>query len=270
MHTTNHSKMTLFAIMQHKYLILSVLFCLMLPFLGNAQKANHSFTHWSGIEFGFPMLNGGNGKNLQENHDLTTDDRKSFSLGFNILEKKWGNASSGTGFYTGLSFGMDTYDWKKNIELKNNADLANNQLQIIENTEENFKFNQLNVFSLSVPLMLEINFSKNQKKHFHLASGFLANWNLSEDQYFQYSNDKGRFQNYRRQNVGVNRFTIDHNLRFGFGKYTFFITQGITPFFKETAIKKIYSASFGFSVIPFDVKSEDQKKKYNIKDRWKI
>lgn len=271
MHTTiNHSKKTLFANMKSKNLIFSVFFCLTFPVLGISQKANHSFTHWSGIEIGFPTLNSGNWKSLDENHDLTTQDRNSISFGFNLLEKKWGNSNSGTGFFTGLSFSIKSYDWEKNIELKNNGDLAVNQLQIIENTEENFKLNQLNVISLSVPLILELNFSKNQKSHFHLASGFLANWNLSEDQYFQYNNEKGRFQNYRKQNVGVNRFSLDHTFRLGVGKYTFFVTQGITPFFQEKVMKNIYSASFGVSLIPFDVKSEDQKKKYNIKDRWKI
>ncbi len=244
--------------------------CFTFPLISNAQKANHSFTHWSGIEIGFPTLNSGNWKSLGENHDLSTQDRNSISFGFNLLEKKWGNSSSGTGFFSGLSFSIKSYDWEKNIELKNNGDLAVNQLQIIENAEENFKLNQLNVLSLSVPLMLEINFSKNQRSHFHMASGFLANWNLSEDQYFQYSNEKGRFQNYRKQNVGVNKFSLDHTFRLGFGKYTFFFTQGITPFFQEKVMKNIYSASFGISLVPFDVKSEDQKKKYNIKERWKI
>lgn len=251
------------------YFFLTIL-SLCIPVIGISQKANHSFTHWSGIEIGFPTLNSGNWKSLDENHDLKTQDRNSIYFGFNVFEKKWGNSSSGTGFFTGLSLGIKSYDWKKNIELKNNSELTTNQLQFVVNTKENFKWNQLNVITLSVPLILEMNFSNNQKNHFHLASGFLANWTISEDQYFQYSNDNGRFQNYRKQNVGVNRFSLDHTLRLGFGKYTFFITQGITPFFKESAIKNIYSASFGVSLIPFDVKSEEQKKKYNIKERWKI
>jgi hypothetical protein len=241
-----------------------------LPFLGWSQKVNHSFTHWSGVELGFPTLTHRGGEMLSDEHALKTDDNKSISIRFNFFEKKWTNTASGTGFLTGLSFGMDSYDWKSNIALKNNGDLSENQLQFIENTEENYKFNQLNVVKASVPLLLEINLSANQRKHFHISSGVIAHVHLSHDQYFLYNNEDGRFQNYRKQDVGVQRFSVDHTVRLGFGKYTFFLTQGITPLFKESSIKNIYAASFGFSIIPFDSKSEETKKKYNIKERWKI
>ena len=251
------------------YFFLAVL-CFSFPFAGKSQKANHSFTHWSGLEIASPYLNNGNSSELKGDHDLKTDENKSIGIRFNLLEKKWGNTASGTGFLTGLSLGMDSYDWKKNIELKTNGDLSMNQLQIIENSTENFKSNQLNVFKLSIPLLLEINFSKNQKKHLHLSTGVLANWHISQDQYFQYTNEKGRIQNYRKDDVGVKRFSLEHTVRFGFGKFTFFMTQGITPFFEETSVQNIYNASIGFSLIPFDSKSGDEKKKYNIKDHWKI
>ncbi len=252
-----------------KYIILGLIISSM-PLISWSQKANHSFTHWAGMELGFPTITHQGGQMLSSDHNLKTDEKKSISIQFNFIEKKWTNTASGTGFLTGFSLGMDSYDWKSNIALKNNGDLAENQLQFVENTEENYKNNQLNIIKASVPLLLEINLSTNQKNHFHISSGFIANWNFSHDQYFMYNNEDGRFQNYRKQDVGVQRFSVDHTVRFGFGKYTFFLTQGITPLFKASSIKNIYAASFGFSLIPFDSKSEDNDKKYNIKERWRI
>ncbi|MEN9333600.1 MAG: hypothetical protein RLY35_780 [Bacteroidota bacterium] len=255
--------------MTTKSIFLGLIICLF-PFLGSSQKVNRSFTHWSGVELGFPTLTHKGGAMLSAEHSLKTDEKKSISFQLNFVEKKWSNTASGTGFLSGLSFGMDSYDWKSNIALKNNGDLSENQLQFVENTEEKYKYNQLNIIKVSVPLLLEINLSTNQKNHFHIASGFVAHWNISHDQYFLYNNEDGRFQNYRKQDVGVQRFSVDHTVRLGFGKYTFFLTQGITPLFKEASIKNIYAASFGLSIIPFDLKSEEQDKKYNIKERWRI
>lgn len=93
---------------------------LLLLMVNNAwsQKPNHSFTHWSGIELGFPYLNQGSNQALPDDHNLAVDNNNSISFRFNFVEKKWSNTETGTGFLSGLSFGIDSYDWKKTSLLR--------------------------------------------------------------------------------------------------------------------------------------------------------
>jgi hypothetical protein len=121
----------------------------------------------------------------------------------------------------------------------------------IDPQERQFSKNKLRTTTLQVPVMLEFNTKKENKRNFHIAIGALGGWVSSVITKQKWETERGKFTERRKSDFNVKPYTLDLAVRFGYRRTALFFTYALTPLFKANEGLPVYPISFGVQLLQF-------------------
>jgi hypothetical protein len=206
-------------------------------------------SYWDGIDFGMNVLLNKDGKTNFEGDDewLQLDYARSFSWRFNILEGKVRLIDDYVGLTSGLGISYNSYGLKNNVTVVNVEDST----FAVPDTLINFSKNKIRASYLHVPLLLELNTSKDCDKNFHLALGVIGGFRMGTIAKQKFEANDNDVRSRVKNDFNMTNFTLDATVRVGYRNLTFFATYGLTPLFEENKGPEAYNVSLGVALVPF-------------------
>lgn len=215
------------------------------------DKGSHGsgddLTYWSGFEVGVNVPVNGKFENSFNSTHLQIDPAQSFTYNFNIFEKRIRIVKDYFGVVTGLGFTNSRYGFKDNrVRLASNADST---YGFVDTTLFNgFSKNQLRVNTFNVPLLFQINTSKNEDKNFHIAFGAIGGVRIGSNVKYKYDLiDGGQARDKVRARYNLNPFQLLATVRLGFNDFGVFANYDVLTLYEHNKSETAYPLSFGLS-----------------------
>lgn len=170
---------------------------------------------WSGIDIGVTgYLNNDNNTSLPTGYEfLELNYAKSLQVGFNLFEQDIPIIKNLIEIETGLGFEINNYKFANKSRLNNDPV----QLSGFSDNTNTFSKTKLRTTYLTLPVLLEINTSKDPDKAFHFAGGLLLGYNIGNKVKLVYnlSNKKEKYRD--DNNFFVEPFRYGLTARVGYG-----------------------------------------------------
>lgn len=200
---------------------------------------------FTGIDFGLLSL---------QNETYHIKQKQSFSFRLNLVEYKKQLIENRFGVFSGIALGYQQIGFQDNFKFINTGIEAH----IYSDTIDYLK-NQLRSFSVSVPIMLEINSSNTFAKNTHLAFGVQAGYRYANSTYHKHKANEATIIRKNSENIYINPYHLEACLRVGFQNLTFFASQSLTPLFKTNKFQtELYPIVVGLSILPTNTKPSKQ------------
>ncbi|MGZ6416827.1 MAG: outer membrane beta-barrel protein, partial [Bacteroidia bacterium] len=204
------------------------------------------FKHWSGLEIG---VNGytdyKNSLDLPATSNfLELNYAKSLQFGLNLFEKDFHIYKNYINIVTGLGFDFNHYALLNNVTL--NGDTT--YLSAKTDTSRSYKKNTLNVSYLKVPLLVEINTSKNPNKNFHIAAGVEFAYRIHSVTKQKYDADDKHYKIKQRDDFNLEPFRYSAVARIGYDKVTVFADYALNRLFKKDEGPQVYPFTLGVTI----------------------
>ncbi|MEX1002197.1 MAG: outer membrane beta-barrel protein [Crocinitomicaceae bacterium] len=210
-------------------------------------REESDLTYWSGFEVGVNILmNNQFEPNFSESH-LQIDPANSFVYNFNILEKRLRFGTDHIGLVTGLGFTNSRFGFKNSsLRLVSNNDTT---MGVVDSSlVSGFSKNQLRVNYLNIPLLIQINTSKNPDKNFHLAFGAIGGVRIGTNVKYKYEAGNGGDSKERiKGRYNVNPFHVSLTARMGYKNFGVFANYNMLPLFENQASRVAKPLTFGAS-----------------------
>ncbi|MDQ3046521.1 MAG: DUF2807 domain-containing protein [Bacteroidota bacterium] len=205
---------------------------------------NEEFKHWVGLELGVNGLLDYNNSLTAPADFLELNYAKSIQFGLNLLEKDFHIYKNYINIVTGFGFDFNHYAFENNITL--NGDTT--YLWASTDTAIDYKKNTLHVSYIKVPLMIEINTSKNSEKNLHIAGGVEAAYRIHavSKQKF-YEGDK-HIKIKQRDDFNLEPFRFSAIARIGYNNVTVFANYGLNRLFKKDKGPQVYPFTVGVTI----------------------
>ncbi|MFM2200989.1 MAG: hypothetical protein RL040_189 [Bacteroidota bacterium] len=222
------------------------------PAIDPDTDLKYELNHFAGVDFGYCMLLDSRGS---LNRDSTTDwlsinNGRSLTWRLNILEAKARIYQDYVGIYTGFAVSYCSYGFTNNISIDVNDRSEVVGLPIDPEVRQFYK-NKLRTTTLQIPVMIEFNTRKENKKNFHFAIGALGGLVSSVITKQKWETDDERFTERRKSKFRTTPYTLDLSFRIGYRKTALFFTYALTPLFKANEGFPVYPISFGVQLIQF-------------------
>ncbi len=218
----------------------------------NDNDCKLDLTHWGGIDVGVNLLINKSGGTTMDsaNSWLELDYSRSMSFRFNIFEEKIRIYKDYVGLIVGAGLTYNSYGIKNNVDITDRDSLFTYANTILD-TIRDYSKNKFRVSYINVPLMLEINTSKDNDHSFHIAAGVIGGWKMGSiiKQKWEDGDDKNTSR--RKADYNVNPFTLDASVRVGYKDFTLFATYGLTPLFKKNKGPEVYPVTVGIQIVPW-------------------
>lgn len=203
---------------------------------------NSDFKHWQGLELGVNgLMDYKNTLNVPDGATfLELDYAKSYQFGLNLLEKDFHIYKNYINLVTGLGFNFNHYALENNVTI--NADTS-----YIWATNDSIKYrkNKLNVSTIRVPLMLEINTSKNANKNFHIAAGMEFAYRIHSVTKQRFDLDDKHYRIKQRDDFNLEPFSYGLAARIGYNNVTVYANYSLSRLFKKNAGPQVYPVTVG-------------------------
>ena len=211
------------------------------------QSTKSDLSHWGGIDLGMNILMDANQNTSfsDENEWLNLDYGHSFSWNFNVYEQKIRLAKDYVGLVTGVGINFSKFGFRDSVQLGSTADTTFGAFT----SEQTFRTNKLRTTSITVPLLLEFNTSKNHRKSFHLAAGVTGSWMISSIYKQKYEEDGKIVKGKLREDFNLNRLNVDASARIGYGNFTLFANYALTPLFEDGNGPELYPLTVGLQLV---------------------
>jgi len=211
------------------------------------QSTKSDLSHWGGIDLGMNILMDANQNTRfsDENEWLNLDYGHSFSWNFNVYEQKIRLAKDYVGLVTGVGINFSKFGFRDSVQLGSTADTTFGAFT----SEQTFRTNKLRTTSITVPLLLEFNTSKNHRKSFHLAAGVTGSWMISSIYKQKYEEDGKIVKGKLREDFNLNRLNVDASARIGYGNFTLFANYALTPLFEDGNGPELYPLTVGLQLV---------------------
>jgi hypothetical protein len=214
--------------------------------------SKHTLTHWDGIDVGVNMLLTKNGSMTMDSASqwLDLDYSRSFSWRFNIFEEKIRFYKDYVGLIVGAGLTYNSYGLKNNVRIQTSDSSATYAVTVPDSIMDYSK-NKLRASYVNVPLMLEINTSRDNDKCFHIAAGVIGGWKMGSitKQKWENGGEKNEYRN--KADYNLSPFTLDASARIGYRNFTVFATYGLTPLFQKNKGPEVYPVTVGLQIVPF-------------------
>lgn len=204
-------------------------------------------TYWSGFEVGINLPVNGDFNNSFDSEHLDVDPSQSFVYNFNILEKRIKIINDYFGIVTGLGFTNSRYGFKNDkMRLNHNSDST---FGVIDSSLFNgFSKNQLRVNTINVPLLFQINTSRNEDKNFHIAFGAIGGVRIGSNVKYKYDLEGGgNTKNKEKGRYNLNAFQLQGTVRMGYNDFGLFANYDILSLYEKDKSEVAYPLSFGLS-----------------------
>jgi len=196
---------------------------------------------FTGIDFGLLSLQ-------NEKHPVKAS--QSFLIRLNLVEYKKQLMENRFGFFSGISLGYQQIGFQDNFSFINHDNQAIVQLDSID-----YLKNQLRSFSVSVPVMFEINSKNTFEKNMHFAFGVQAGYRYANSTYHKHKTNEATIIRKNSENIYVNPYQIEACVRVGFQNLTFFASRSLTPLFSPNKFQtEYYPIVVGLCLIPANTK----------------
>jgi len=208
------------------------------------SKYNNKYEHWRGIELGVNvLLDYKNTLNTPKNGTfLELDYAKSIQFGMNLFEKDFHLYENYINLVTGIGFDFNHYTFKNNITLNPDTSYLTATADVID-----YKKNKLNVSYLKVPLLLEINTSKDPEKNFHIAAGMEFAYRIHSVTKQKYDIGDKHYRNKTRDDYNLEPFRYGLLARIGYNNVTIFANYSLNRLFQKDKGPQVYPFTVGLS-----------------------
>ncbi len=205
---------------------------------------------WGGFEMGFNSYVDNNGSFTlspgKENFELRTE--KSVSVGLNILQDQIELGRSNIWLLTGLGITWNNYRFASNVVLENGPYTNAN----VDTTSGiGYQKSKLVAVYLTVPVMMEVFTSRNQKKAFHLGFGGMLGLRLGSHskQKIEIDNDVSKVKVF--DDFNLNPFRYGFRVAIGYRKFNIFADYYASTLFKKNEGPVLYPVNAGITFIGF-------------------
>lgn len=203
-------------------------------------------TYWSGFEVGINYPVNGAFENSFASEHLQYDPSQSFVYNFNFLEKRIPIIKDYFGIVTGLGFTNSRYGLADNrAEFYANGDTT---LALVDTTlAVGYNKNQLRINSFKIPVLFQINTSKDDNKNFHIAFGAIGGVRFASNAKYKYDSPDGSFKTKIKGRYNLNAFQLSGTVRMGYNDFGLFADYNVLSLFEEKKSEVAYPLSFGVS-----------------------
>ncbi len=202
------------------------------------------FTFWSGIDLGFV------GVNLdasQSSEWFDIREQNSSALSVNFVEKKIKLLKHYVGITTGLGATYQDYSFSDSLNIIN----LNDTIMGVSSNGIKYSKNKLKTGYLKIPLLLEINTSRNSKNNVHIAAGLIGGWNFRSTlkQQFDVDGDKTRLKT--KGDYNINPWSLEATVRAGYGDFNVFATASLIDLFEDGKGPEVQPFTIGVTLVNF-------------------
>lgn len=212
------------------------------------SKRGHkeNFKYWNGFDIGVNgfLDNKGTLNTPAGGEFLELNYAKSIQFGINAFQKNFHLFRNYINIFTGLGINFNHYAFEKNITLKTNMPYIS---ATVDSTIE-YKKNTLNVTYLKVPLMLEINTSKNPNQNFHIAAGIEVDYRIHAVTKQRYEVNDKHISKKQRDAFNLEPFSYSFAARVGYNNITVYATYGFSRLFKKDKGPQVYPFAVGITM----------------------
>jgi len=203
--------------------------------------------HWAGVDIYMSQFMNDQREMQFNNHPYWENNEvKSIGLNYNIFDLKFPIIGEHLGITTGLGMGFQSYSFRNNYVLQHTADT----IYAVSDTVFNFKFNKLNVGTISIPLLLDYSSNKKFEKSYFMAVGVIGTYNYGTKQRTTGTYANGdKFDNSTISPFNMNRWTLDATARIGYGHFGMFLSYQLNTMFKTGHTVAVYPFRIGFNVL---------------------
>ena len=196
---------------------------------------------FTGVDFGLLSL---------QNNKYPIKQKQSFSIRLNLVEYKKQLVGNRFGVFSGIALGYQQIGFQDNFNFINREGQT-----LIQPDSIDYLKNQLRSFSVSVPVMFEINSKNTFEKNMHFAFGVQAGYRYANSSYHKHKTNEATIIRKNSENIYVNPYQIEACVRVGFQNLTFFASRSLTPLFSPNKFQtELYPIVVGISILPANTK----------------
>ncbi|MFL5765657.1 MAG: GIN domain-containing protein [Bacteroidia bacterium] len=208
----------------------------------SVHNYNEGFRHWQGLEFGVNgLMDYKNSLDLPSSGSfLELDYGRSIQFGLNLAEKDFHLYKNYVNIVTGFGFNFNHYSLQNNVTLNGDTTYLS-----AWNDSIGYKKNVLKVAYIKVPLMLEINTSKNPNKNFHVGIGGQLAYRINavQKQIYYINNDRHKVKHH--DDFNLEPFEYSAIARVGYKDVTVYAEYGLNRMFKKDKGPQVYPFTLG-------------------------
>jgi len=210
---------------------------------------DEDFSWWNGIDIGYNGFFFGEEFEIEApegQEHLAINNSGSRSIALNFAATKIKLIDNYFGIVTGLGLQFQSYKFRNDYTLG----LSGDSLTAFVDTTINLRKNKLRTSYLVIPLMVEINTSKNSDRSFHISAGVVGGLNLGNKYKQKYEvlatgeREKAKI----RSQWNVSPFKLDAMARVGYGDISLFATYALNDMFQSDSNPQIRPFSVGLTV----------------------
>lgn len=211
------------------------------------SKDNSDLTYWSGFDIGVNTLMNSTGKIAFNSSHLEIDPAQSMSFSFNFLEQRVRIVKDYFGIVTGIGFTNSRYGFKDNyLRLASNADSTWGMYDSTLTT--GFTKNQLRVNYFNIPVLFQINTSKDEDKNFHIAFGAIGGIRMGAKVKYVYEVFGGENDHKEKGRYNTNPFQLSATVRVGYRDFGLFANYNVLSLYEYGKSETAYPLTFGASL----------------------
>ena len=207
-------------------------------------STDDDLSYWSGFEFGPSILLNKSGSNSISKPYLNLDPAQSFSYNFNIAEKRIPFGTDHIGLVTGIGFTHSRYGLKNNNIIQANSDSTWASVD----TTISYNKNQLRATYVTVPLLLNINTSRDEDKNFHIAAGVIGGVRISSKTLQKFELNGQKAKNKAKGVYNLNPFQAIATARVGYKDIGVFANYNLLPLFESGKTEDVFPLTVGISL----------------------
>ncbi|HAA00002.1 MAG TPA: porin family protein [Flavobacteriales bacterium] len=207
------------------------------------EDSDHDFGVWSGFGLGVnAFMTYDNKIGVPENANfLELDYARSMTVNFNFAEKRMRIIKDYLSINTGMGIQWNRYGIKNNYEIRYNSD----SIYGVQNSQINYTKNVLKATYIQIPLLLEINTSKNADKSFHIAAGVVGGYKLGSRLKTRWEDEGRDFKSKSKGHYFFNPFQAYLHGSIGYGDVSLFVNYGLTRVFEKNKGPQVYPVTGG-------------------------
>lgn len=215
---------------------------------GNSGRFGGDLTYWSGFEVGVNLPMNADFKNSFNSQHLKIDPSQSFVYSFNFAEQRIRIIKDYFGIVTGLGFTNSRYGFDNDrMRLRTNSDSTYGETDTT--LFNGFSKNQLRINTINVPLLFQINTSKNEDNNFHISFGAIGGLRLGSNVKYKYDlASGGDTKNKEKGKFNLNPFQVMGTVRMGYKDFGLFANYDLLSLYKTDKSELAYPFSFGASL----------------------
>lgn len=196
---------------------------------------------FTGVDFGLVSL---------QNNNYPTKTFQSHSFRLNLVEYKKQLVENRFGVFSGIALGYQQIGFQDDFKFFNSGGQT-----LIQPDSIDYLKNQLRSFSVSVPVMFEINSKNTFEKNLHVAFGVQGGYRYANNTYQKYLNGGATIIRKNSEDINVYRYNLEACVRVGYQNLTFFASRSLTPVFSTNKFQtELYPIVVGLTILPANTK----------------